>query len=191
MPGFADKHPEGVVGYGFIHNLAAAGRAAVDPEFGQTGESEFMFSKNWRWLRIVPAGIAFALAALVAQSQPTSAADKITVGALRFTSHAASFVAFERSYFKKQGLEVELKFFQAAQPMAVAIATALKLTRKDRPMISSNSAFNSPINSKASEKDPTKSCIISRYCTNFVNYAISIASKISSRTVQVACLSDC
>jgi len=48
---------------------------------------------------------------------------KIKVGALRFTSHAASFVAFERDYFKEAGLDVEFKFFQAAQPMAVAIAS--------------------------------------------------------------------
>lgn len=48
---------------------------------------------------------------------------KITVGALRFTSHAASFVAVERGYFQDAGLDVELKFFQAAQPMAVAIAS--------------------------------------------------------------------
>jgi NitT/TauT family transport system substrate-binding protein len=55
---------------------------------------------------------------------PTYAADtKITVGALRFTSHAASFVAQERGYFKEEGLDVEFKFFQAAQPMAVAVAS--------------------------------------------------------------------
>jgi len=56
---------------------------------------------------------------------PTARAanEKITVGALRFTSHAASFVAFEREYFKQAGLDVEFKFFQAAQPMAVAIAS--------------------------------------------------------------------
>ncbi len=48
---------------------------------------------------------------------------KIKVGALRFTSHSASFVAVEREYFKKAGLDVELKFFQAAAPMAVAIAS--------------------------------------------------------------------
>ncbi len=48
---------------------------------------------------------------------------KIKVGALRFTSHSASFVAFERGYFADAGLDVELKFFQAAQPMAVAIAS--------------------------------------------------------------------
>lgn len=52
-----------------------------------------------------------------------SANRKITVGALRFTSHAGSFVALERDYFKQAGLDVEFKFFQAAQPMAVAIAS--------------------------------------------------------------------
>ena len=48
---------------------------------------------------------------------------KITVGALRFTSHSGSFIAFERGYFAEAGLDVELKFFQAAQPMAIAIAS--------------------------------------------------------------------
>lgn len=48
---------------------------------------------------------------------------KITVGALRFTSHAGSFVAVERGYFEEAGLDVELRFFDAAQPMAVAIAS--------------------------------------------------------------------
>lgn len=51
------------------------------------------------------------------------AADKITVGALRFTSHAPSFIAFERGYFAEQGLDVSFEYFQAAQPMAVAIAS--------------------------------------------------------------------
>jgi NitT/TauT family transport system substrate-binding protein len=59
---------------------------------------------------IAPLGMAFA-------------ADKITVGALRFTSHAPSFIAFERGYFADEGLEVNFEFFQAAQPMAVAIAS--------------------------------------------------------------------
>ncbi len=48
---------------------------------------------------------------------------KITVGALRFTSHSASFVAVERGYFADAGLDVELRFFEAAQPMAVAVAS--------------------------------------------------------------------
>jgi len=48
---------------------------------------------------------------------------KIAIGALRFTSHSGTFVAVERGYFADAGLDVELKFFQAAQPMAVAIAS--------------------------------------------------------------------
>jgi NitT/TauT family transport system substrate-binding protein len=48
---------------------------------------------------------------------------KTTVGALRFTSHAASFVAKERGYFDEAGLDVDFAFFQAAQPMAVAVAS--------------------------------------------------------------------
>lgn len=57
-------------------------------------------------------------------ARPTWAANrKIKVGALRFTSHSASFVALERGYFADAGLDVEFKFFQAAQPMAVAIAS--------------------------------------------------------------------
>ena len=52
-----------------------------------------------------------------------SSTAKIKVGALRFTSHSGSFVALEKGYFADQGLDVELEFFQAAQPIAVAIAS--------------------------------------------------------------------
>ncbi|MCO6187657.1 ABC transporter substrate-binding protein [Rhizobium sp. L1K21] len=48
---------------------------------------------------------------------------KIVVGALNLASHSGSFIALERGYFADAGLDVELKFFQAAQPMAVAIAS--------------------------------------------------------------------
>ena len=57
-------------------------------------------------------------------SAPALASNKkIKVGALRFTSHSGSFIAFERGYFAEAGLDVEFEFFQAAQPMAVAIAS--------------------------------------------------------------------
>ncbi len=68
-------------------------------------------------------GLVGGAAALPLMSGPALANTKLTVGALRFTSHAASFVAFERGYFAEEGLDVEFKFFQAAQPMAVAIAS--------------------------------------------------------------------
>jgi NitT/TauT family transport system substrate-binding protein len=68
-------------------------------------------------------GLVGGAAALPMLGAPAFANTKINVGALRFTSHAASFVAFERGYFAAEGLDVEFKFFQAAQPMAVAIAS--------------------------------------------------------------------
>ncbi len=68
-------------------------------------------------------GTISAATAISAAGLPAHAATKTKVGALRFTSHAASFVAYERGYFKEAGLDVEFRFFQAAQPMAVAIAS--------------------------------------------------------------------
>jgi NitT/TauT family transport system substrate-binding protein len=68
-------------------------------------------------------GLVGGAAVLPMLGTPALAGSKIKVGALRFTSHAASFVAFERGYFAEEGLDVEFKFFQAAQPMAVAIAS--------------------------------------------------------------------
>ncbi|NNE84397.1 MAG: ABC transporter substrate-binding protein [Alphaproteobacteria bacterium] len=60
---------------------------------------------------------------IVSGTQMAAAADKVKLGALRFTSHSGAFVAHEKGYFTAEGLEVELVFFQAAAPMAVAIAS--------------------------------------------------------------------
>ena len=63
-------------------------------------------------------------AAATGLAAPALAANKkIKVGALRFTSHSASFIAAERGYFADAGVDVEFEFFQAAQPMAIAIAS--------------------------------------------------------------------
>jgi NitT/TauT family transport system substrate-binding protein len=51
------------------------------------------------------------------------AAEKITVAALPFVSSAPLFIAQDRGYYADEGLEVELRFFRAAQPVAVAIAS--------------------------------------------------------------------
>ena len=70
---------------------------------------------------IVLGGSALASSTL---SMPSIASGKkIKVGALRFASHSASFIAKERGYFKQAGLDVEFEFFKAAQPMAIAIAS--------------------------------------------------------------------
>lgn len=68
-------------------------------------------------------GLMGAAAATTLAAPAIAQNRKIVVGALRFTSHSGSFIALERGYFNDAGLDVELKFFQAAQPMAVAIAS--------------------------------------------------------------------
>ena len=80
-----------------------------------------MIRSNWIWRLAVA---TFAVTAMfVGGTQMAAAADKVKLGALRFTSHAGAFVALEKGYFTDEGLEVELIFFQAAAPMAVAIAS--------------------------------------------------------------------
>ena len=68
-----------------------------------------------------------ALAGLLAIVAITAArADdllKARVGVLRLSSSAPVFIAQEKGYFRDAGLDVELKFFDAAQPIAVATAS--------------------------------------------------------------------
>ena len=45
---------------------------------------------------------------------------KTKVGVLRLSSSAPVFIAQDKGYFREAGLDVELKFFDAAQPIAVA-----------------------------------------------------------------------
>ena len=52
-----------------------------------------------------------------------ASAKEINIGVLRFTSHSAAFIAYEKGYFKEAGLTAKLVPFQAAAPMAVAIAS--------------------------------------------------------------------
>jgi NitT/TauT family transport system substrate-binding protein len=48
------------------------------------------------------------------------AAEKLRVGVLRLASSGPVFIADERGYFAAEGLAVELRFFDAAQPVALA-----------------------------------------------------------------------
>jgi NitT/TauT family transport system substrate-binding protein len=48
---------------------------------------------------------------------------KARVGVLRLSSSAPVFIAQDKGYFREAGLDVELKFFDAAQPIAVATAS--------------------------------------------------------------------
>ena len=48
---------------------------------------------------------------------------KAKVGVLRLSSSAPVFIAQDKGYFKEAGLDIELKFFDAAQPIAVAVTS--------------------------------------------------------------------
>lgn len=61
--------------------------------------------------------------ATLASTAPAFAADKIHVGILPLTSHAPTMIALAKGYFAQQGLDAELVSFEAAEPMAIAIAS--------------------------------------------------------------------
>src|SRR5256885_4018909 len=66
-----------------------------------------------------------ALAVLVLATGPGGAqpVQKIKLGALKLTSSAVLVLGVEKGYFKEFGVEPELVYFQAAQPIAVALAS--------------------------------------------------------------------
>jgi NitT/TauT family transport system substrate-binding protein len=67
--------------------------------------------------RLVLAGL------LVLAASGTAPADdvlKARIGVLRLSSSAPVFIAQDKGYFRDAGLDIELKFFDAAQPIAVA-----------------------------------------------------------------------
>ena len=67
--------------------------------------------------RCVMMGLLAVVAAATARADE---ALKATVGVLRLSSSAPVFIAQDKGYFRDAGLEIELKFFDAAQPIAVA-----------------------------------------------------------------------
>jgi NitT/TauT family transport system substrate-binding protein len=61
-----------------------------------------------------------AILLLVAVARQSEAADKLRVGVLKLASSGGVFIAAERGDFTAAGVDVELRFFDAAQPIAVA-----------------------------------------------------------------------
>lgn len=62
-------------------------------------------------------------AGLALGAAPAAAQDKVAVGALRFVSNGPLFMALEQGFFKAEGLDVDIRFFDAAQPIAVAVVS--------------------------------------------------------------------
>ena len=68
-------------------------------------------------------GAAACLPFSARRSRADEPPEKVRLGSLRFVSSGAVFIAVERGYFKDQGLALQLTFFDAAQPIAVATAS--------------------------------------------------------------------
>src|SRR6266540_6294397 len=63
-----------------------------------------------------------ACALWLALAPAAHAQDKVKVGVLKLTSSAPIFVGVDKGFFKEFGVEPELVFFQAAAPIATALA---------------------------------------------------------------------
>lgn len=48
---------------------------------------------------------------------------KLKIGLLKLTSSAPLFIGMEKGFFKEQGIELDVQWFEAAQPIAVATAS--------------------------------------------------------------------
>ena len=68
-------------------------------------------------MRLALAGVLAIAAGGVARADD---ALKARIGVLRLSSSAPVFIAQDKGYFREAGLDIELKFFDAAQPIAVA-----------------------------------------------------------------------
>lgn len=64
--------------------------------------------------------VASLLALAAAGSTLADDVPKAKIGVLRLSSSAPVFIAQDKGYFREAGLDIELKFFDAAQPIAVA-----------------------------------------------------------------------
>jgi ABC-type nitrate/sulfonate/bicarbonate transport system substrate-binding protein len=72
------------------------------------------------------------LLVLVLEPGVAEARDKVKVGVLKLSSSAVLFLGVEKGFFKEFGVEPELVFFQAAVPIATALAAGPYQDRNGR-----------------------------------------------------------
>src|SRR3954462_2771710 len=70
-----------------------------------------------RYAHLVMAAVLTLTAAATARANDLL---KARIGVLRLSSSAPVFIAQDKGYFREAGVDIELKFFDAAQPIAVA-----------------------------------------------------------------------
>ncbi len=76
-----------------------------------------------RLVRLLLLALPAALGLLAAGGGPAAAQPaRVRIGILKLSSSAPVFVGVEKGFFREAGIEPELVWFQAAQPVAVALA---------------------------------------------------------------------
>jgi NitT/TauT family transport system substrate-binding protein len=64
--------------------------------------------------------VVMLVAVLIGLALPAGATEKLRIGVLKLASSGPVFIALDKGYFSAGGLDVDLHFFHAAQPIAVA-----------------------------------------------------------------------
>ena len=65
----------------------------------------------------------FLTALVLAFSVDVAAAESIKIGASKTASGGGAYIAMDKGYFKAEGLDAQLVFFDSAQPIAVAVVS--------------------------------------------------------------------
>ncbi|HXQ52050.1 MAG TPA: ABC transporter substrate-binding protein [Stellaceae bacterium] len=64
-----------------------------------------------------------AVAAIIALAACAARAEHVTIGAIKTTGAGPLYLAIEKGYFAAEGIDPEMVFFEAAQPVAVAVVS--------------------------------------------------------------------
>ncbi len=76
-----------------------------------------MIHTRWR-----QAGFAVALVCAALSGVPASA-ETVRIGAVKVAANGANFIAVDKGYFAAEGLDVQITFFDSAEPIAVAVVS--------------------------------------------------------------------
>ena len=81
-----------------------------------------MRSKVGNEVRLILAGLLL-VTVLFSGCGTGQKSDKVSIGLLKLTSSAPIFIGIEKGFFKEEGLDLDVQWFEAAQPIAVATAS--------------------------------------------------------------------
>lgn len=82
--------------------------------------------KKWLWVLAAVFLVSAVLGCGKSSEPPATPKEeskKVTVGLLKLTSSAPLFIGIEKGFFKEQGINLQVEWFEAAHPIAVATAS--------------------------------------------------------------------